>query len=59
MSSVLLRSHHRDVNHTFASMESDDPNPFVSKMGGDASLAWYYKQKGSISEQGNVGAKQA
>ena len=23
-------THHRDVNHTFADMKSDDPNPFVA-----------------------------
>jgi hypothetical protein len=23
-------AHHRDVNHTFADMKSDDPNPFVT-----------------------------
>jgi len=33
-------SHHRDVNHTFATMQSDDPNPFVSKHLQDASKAW-------------------
>jgi len=33
-------SHHRDVNHTFATMESDDPNPFVLKHKQDAARAW-------------------
>eukprot|EP00605_Chrysophyceae_sp_TOSAG23-4_P002219 GSChrysophyteH1.ASY1.ANO1.2462.1 assembled CDS len=33
-------AHHRDVNHTFASMESDDPGPFVEKHLQDAALAW-------------------
>lgn len=31
---------HRDVNHTFATMESDDPNPFVQKLQKDAATAW-------------------
>ena len=33
-------SHHRDVNHTFASMESDDPNPFLQTHKEDAARAW-------------------
>jgi len=33
-------SHHRDVNHTFATMDSDDPNPFVLKHKEDAARAW-------------------
>lgn len=33
-------SHHRDVNHTFADMASDDPNPFVHKHKEDAARAW-------------------
>ena len=24
-------THHRDVNHTFAEMKSDDPNPFLQQ----------------------------
>mmetsp|Transcript_38548 Transcript_38548/g.90573 ORF Transcript_38548/g.90573 Transcript_38548/m.90573 type:complete len:200 (-) Transcript_38548:175-774(-) len=31
---------HRDVNHTFASMKTDDPNPFVEKHKKDAMHAW-------------------
>jgi len=33
-------SHHRDVNHTFAGMESDDPNPFLQTHKEDAVRAW-------------------
>ena len=33
-------THHRDVNHTFAGMESDDPNPFLSLHKDDAARAW-------------------
>ncbi len=35
-------SHHRDVNHVFASMKVDDPNPFVSRHLEDAYTAWQY-----------------
>ena len=33
-------SHHRDVNHTFAEMQSDDPNPFLDMHKEDAIRAW-------------------
>ena len=33
-------SNHRDVNHTFADMKSDDPNPFIQKHKENAVLAW-------------------
>ena len=33
-------ANHRDVNHTFATMESDDPNPFIDKHLEDAAAAW-------------------
>jgi len=29
-----------DVNHTFASMEADDPNPYLHKHREDAVKAW-------------------
>lgn len=28
-------AHHRDVNHTFADMKNDDPNPFVTTHKGE------------------------
>ena len=33
-------SNHRDVNHTFAGMEGDNPNPYVQKHNQDAAKAW-------------------
>ena len=33
-------THHRDVNHTFADMASDDPNPFVHSHRENALKAW-------------------
>jgi hypothetical protein len=33
-------SNHRDVNHTFAMMETDDPSPFVDELQENAALAW-------------------
>jgi hypothetical protein len=33
-------THHRDVNHTFADMKDDDPNPFISMHKQDAAYAW-------------------
>lgn len=33
-------SNHRDVNHTFAKMQGDDPNPHVHKHNEDAAKAW-------------------
>jgi hypothetical protein len=33
-------AHHRDVNHTFADMKSDDPNPFLEMHKNDAMKAW-------------------
>lgn len=33
-------THHRDVNHTFASMQLNDTNPFVEKHLVDAATAW-------------------
>ena len=32
--------HHRDVNHTFAEMKHDDPNPYVQMHADDAKIAW-------------------
>jgi hypothetical protein len=33
-------THHRDVNHTFAMMDSDDPNPFLLQHKENAVAAW-------------------
>ncbi|GAB5354304.1 hypothetical protein AAMO2058_000107400 [Amorphochlora amoebiformis] len=38
-------TNHRDVNHTFAGMKNDDPNPFVEKHLKDAYKAWQLESK--------------
>mmetsp|Transcript_91104 Transcript_91104/g.208855 ORF Transcript_91104/g.208855 Transcript_91104/m.208855 type:complete len:344 (-) Transcript_91104:423-1454(-) len=43
---------HRDVNHTFATMSSDDPNPFVYKHQADALKAWRLEAEGSTTNLG-------
>lgn len=40
-------SNHRDVNHTFADMESDDPNPFLDIHKENAAVAWRLNNKGT------------
>lgn len=40
-------TNHRDVNHTFADMDDDDPNPFVEKHLEDAAKAWRMNEDGS------------
>ena len=42
-------THHRDVNHTFASMKSDDPSPYVMQHRHNAELAWRLSQDGSTA----------
>ena len=37
---IWQMNNHRDVNHTFSSMETDDPSPFVEKHRDDAINAW-------------------
>eukprot|EP01041_Mallomonas_annulata_P011015 gene11015-23011_t len=39
-------ANHRDVNHTFATMDQDDPNPFVAKHRADALKAFRLAEKG-------------
>ena len=39
-------ANHRDVNHTFATLASDDPNPFVFKHKEDAIRAWRLENGG-------------
>lgn len=43
---------HRDVNHTFATMDSDDPNPFVVKHQADAGHAWRLNESGATTDVG-------
>jgi len=38
-------TNHRDVNHTFASMARDDPNPYVLKHAKDAAESYKYWQQ--------------
>jgi len=45
-------SNHRDVNHTFATMASDDPNPFVQKHHADAAFAWRLEHDGLTTDIG-------
>jgi len=33
-------ANHRDVNHTFADMKTDDPNPFLEEHKQNAAMAW-------------------
>ena len=33
-------ANHRDVNHTFADMKSDDPNPVLESHKENAAFAW-------------------
>jgi hypothetical protein len=40
-------THHRDVNHTFADMDADDPNPFVTLHKENAIKAWRLDSTGS------------
>ena len=45
-------ANHRDVNHTFSSMETDDPSPFVDKHRDDAAKAWRLQCSGDFSTVG-------
>jgi len=40
-------ANHRDVNHTFATLAADDPNPFVFKHKEDAVRAWRLENGGA------------
>merc|ERR1712217_152388 len=46
-------TNHRDVDHTFAMMQSDDPNPFIEKHQQDASHAWRLEQEGGTTNVGH------
>jgi len=45
-------ANHRDVNHTFATMKTDDPNPFVEKHSRDAVHAWRLESEGRATDVG-------
>ena len=40
-------ANHRDVNHTFADMKDDDPNPFIEHHKQDAAFAWRLNTNGA------------
>ena len=40
-------ANHRDVNHTFADMKTDDPNPFINAHRADAYKAWRLTSSGN------------
>ena len=42
-------THHRDVNHTFADMKTDDPNPFISTHKENAAHAWRLEISGETA----------
>lgn len=42
-------ANHRDVNHTFAGMKSDDPSPFVHEHKEKAAIAWRVDQAGETA----------
>jgi len=42
-------ANHRDVNHTFADMKSDDPNPFLEHHRENAITAWRLNIKGEAA----------
>ena len=44
-------ANHRDVNHTFADMKEDDPNPFVEQHKANALIAWRLNQSGEPAWQ--------
>ena len=39
-------ANHRDTNHTFANMQSDDPSPFVEEHHQNAAAAWRLNMTG-------------
>jgi hypothetical protein len=53
---------HRDVNHTFATLSSEEPNPFVQKHREDAMRAWRLEAEGGTTDLGcakTLGVKRA
>jgi hypothetical protein len=46
-------THHRDVNHTFADMESDDPNPFLQQHKENAVASWRMNKKDYVEDKVN------
>ena len=50
-------THHRDVNHTFADMKSDDPNPFITMHKENALHAWRLEIAGEPAWDSNKAPK--
>ena len=44
-------THHRDVNHTFADMDSDDPNPFLLQHKSNAVQSWRMDPKSYVADK--------
>lgn len=42
-------SHHRDINHTFATLPANDPNPFVLTHKENAAKAWRLEKNGEFA----------
>lgn len=51
-------SNHRDVNHTFAMMETDDPSPFVDELQENAAIAWRSGKHANAVRQPVVSSEQ-
>ena len=50
-------THHRDVNHTFADMSSDDPNPFLLQHKNNAIQSWRIDSKNFVADKIDVKVK--
>jgi hypothetical protein len=50
-------THHRDVNHTFADLQFDDPNPYVLEHKENAAIAWRLELTGQTSTVGMKASK--
>ena len=44
-------ANHRDVNHTFADMKTDDPNPFLAEHKENAVSAWRKELSGELKNR--------
>lgn len=50
-------ANHRDVNHTFADMKSDDPNPFLEHHRENAAFAWRLVQEHETAWKSHANVK--
>jgi len=51
-------THHRDVNHTFADMKADDPNPYVLQHQDNAVRAWRMSADDYYADTTNIKIKE-